>query len=236
MGFETLIPIGMSLLGSSMQADATEDAANAQAGATRDSIAEQRRQYDLTRSDYAPWREAGKNALQQLTESMRMPVTSADVMSDPGYAFGQQQGQLALDRKAAAAGGRVSGAALKSASRFATDYATTGYNSAYQRRQDSLNRLASIAGLGQTATAGSAAAGTSAANAISGALQSQGDATGAARLAQGSIWGNAATRLGSSAFGAPVYNAGGYSGTNDRNIFSTGNNVDWWSTYGSGGD
>lgn len=117
-------------------------------------------------------------------------------MSDPGYQFGLSQGQLGLDRKAAAAGGRVSGAALKSAAEYANNYATTGYNAAYQRRQDRLNRLASLANIGQTATGGSAAAGDAKSNAISNLISSQGDASAAASMAQGNIWGNTINQIG----------------------------------------
>jgi len=187
---------GATLVGGVLQADAAGNAADTQAQSSAEAIAEQRRQFDLTRSDYAPYREAGANALGQLRTEMNQPVTSADVMSDPGYQFGLSQGQLGLDRKAAAAGGRVSGAALKSASEYATNYATTGYNAAYQRRQDRLNRLAALAGIGQSATGGSAAAGATASNAISGIVSSQGDATAASQLAQGNIWGNTANQLG----------------------------------------
>lgn len=127
---------------------------------------------------------------------MDQPVTGANVMEDPGYAFGLQQGQLALDRKAAASGGRVSGAALKAASEYATNYATTGYNAAYQRRQDRLNRLAALAGIGQSATGSSAAAGANASGAITGLIGAQGNASGAASMAQGNIWGNAVNQLG----------------------------------------
>jgi hypothetical protein len=117
-------------------------------------------------------------------------------MSDPGYAFGMQQGQQALDRKAAAAGGRLSGASLKAAQQYGTDYATTGYGAAYQRNQDRLNRLAALAGLGQTATQASASAGSNASNQISGLLSGQGNAAGAAQLVQGNIWGNTVNQLG----------------------------------------
>ena len=188
---------GATLVGGVLQSQAAGDAADAQREGTAASIGEQRRQFDLTREDYKPYRESGVRALGQLETDINAPVTSADVMADPGYQFGLKQGQLGLDRKAAASGGRVSGAALKSAAEYATNYATTGYGAAYQRRQDRLNRLASLAGLGQTATSGSAAAGQSSANAISGALSSQGDATGAARMAQGNIWGNTVNQLGS---------------------------------------
>jgi hypothetical protein len=116
-------------------------------------------------------------------------------MSDPGYQFGLQQGQQALDRKIAAMGGRVSGAALKQAARFGTDYATTGYNAAYQRKQDRLNRLAALAGIGQSATGSSAAAGQAATNAISALRQDNAATQGAAGMAQANIWGNAGNQL-----------------------------------------
>jgi len=190
---------GAVVVGSVIASNAAGDAADAQSESSANSIGEQRRQFDLTRSDYAPYREAGTKALGQLQTDINAPVTSADVMSDPGYQFGLKQGQLGLDRKAAAGGGRVSGAALKSASEYATNYATAGYGAAYQRRQDRLNRLASLAGLGQTATSGSATAGASASNAITGIVGAQGDATGAARLAQGNIWGNAVNQIGAAA-------------------------------------
>jgi hypothetical protein len=183
--------VGGALIGS----NAASNAADSQSQSSQAAIDEQRRQFDLTRSDYAPYRSAGVDALGQLQTDINQPTTAADVMSDPGYQFGLDQGQLALDRKFAASGGRVSGAAMKAAAQYGTNYATTGYGAAYQRSQDRLNRLAALAGVGQTATAGSAAAGAGLANAISGILQSQGNATGAAQLAQGSIWGGAGNQL-----------------------------------------
>lgn len=182
--------------GALISSNSAGNAADSQASSSAAAIAEQQRQFDLTRGDEAPYRAAGTQALGQLQTSINTPTTAADVMSDPGYQFGLSQGQLGLDRKAAAAGGRVSGASLKAASSYATDYATTGYNAAYQRGQDRLNRLATLAGIGQTATGTGVAAGTNSANQISGLIDSQGNATGAAQLAQGNIWGNATNQLG----------------------------------------
>lgn len=122
-------------------------------------------------------------------------TTPEEVMSDPGYKFGLQQGQQALDRKIAAMGGRVSGAALKAAARYGTDYGASGYNAAYQRGQDRLNRLASLAGVGQSATQASSAAGAQSTNAISGLISSQGDANAAAGIAQGNIWRSTGNQL-----------------------------------------
>ena len=203
-----------SVISAFMASDSASNAADSQARSSAAAIAEQRRQADRTYDDYAPYRAAGTNALGQLQGQMGQQTTAADVMSDPGYQFGLQQGQQALDRKAAANGGRDSGASLKAASSYATDYATTGYGAAYQRRQDRLNRLASLAGIGQTATGASAAAGSGAANAISGIIGSQGDARAAGQLAQGNIWGGAANQLG--AIGQRWANqpgGGGYPGT-----------------------
>jgi hypothetical protein len=179
-----------------MQSNAASDAAGTQAASTAASIAEQRRQYDLTRSDYTPYREAGVKALGQLQTDINGAPTAAEVMSDPGYQFGLSQGQQAIDRKTAAAGGRVSGAALKAAAQYGTDYATTGYNSAWQRRGDRLNRLATLAGVGQTSTGASAAAGAATAGANSNLISAQGNAAGSAQLAQGNIWGNTVNQLG----------------------------------------
>ena len=107
-----MVGAGTALAGTVLQSGAASDAAQAQTDATNASIGEQRRQFDLTREDYAPYREAGKRGLAQYETEIGQPVTAADVMQDPGYQFGLTQGQTALDRKIAAMGGRVSGAAL----------------------------------------------------------------------------------------------------------------------------
>lgn len=245
-----------TIIGGALTGDAARKAGNQASDSNAAAIAEQRRQYDLTRSDYAPYRSVGYGALAQLAQAYGIPgfdipggqqhdvstpmqgeptpwdnftkygisgirrgaqvgpsvasvpsssmlsgpglthdVTGDEVLQDPGYQFGMQQGQQALDRKAAAAGGRISGAALKSASRFSTDYGSTKYGEAYQRRQDRLNRLQALAGIGQTSTAGSAAAGASSANAISSLLNDTGSTRAGSTLAQGNIWGNTFNNL-----------------------------------------
>lgn len=196
MGIETLIGVGGSLLGSALQSDAAGDAADASRAASEASIAEQKRQFDLTRSDYAPYREVGTNALRELAGSINTQPTAAEVMAQPGYQFGLDQGMQALNRRTAAAGGRISGAAMKAGTRYATDYATTGYNAAYQRSQDRLNRLAALAGIGQSATGASAAAGQTMAGNVGQALQNQGDTTAAAALYRGNTWANTANQIG----------------------------------------
>ena len=283
-----------SIGGALLSSGSASDAADSQAAGTAAATAENKRQFDLTRSDYAPGRNIGNNALRRLaalyglsdggggvagassggmteaqirqmlapqytTQPAQQPSTQfpfspregpdngiwgelapaapvvnqsgldaavqermsqqgqgaqgggqggaqtyndgldAPIQMDPGYQFGLDQGNQARDRKVAAAGGRVSGAALKGAQRFGVDYATTGYNAAYQRRQDRINRLQALAGIGQTATAGSAAAGAAASGANANLYSAQGNAAGAASLAQGNIWQTAGNQLGAMA-------------------------------------
>ena len=54
-----------------------------------------------------------------------------------------------------------------------------------------LNRLQALAGFGQTAAATSGQVGAQTSNAISNLVSRQGDATGASKIAQGNIWGDA---------------------------------------------
>lgn len=123
----------------------------------------------------------------------------SEVQMDPGYQFGLTEGQKAIDRKVAASGGRISGAAMKAAGQYGTDYATTKYDAAYNRanqaRSDRLNRLAALAGIGQTATGQSAQAGSNTANAIGNLATNQANASGAAGIAQANIWGGAGNQL-----------------------------------------
>lgn len=66
--FESILSVAGPLISGMMGADAAEDAANTQAQSTRESIAEQRRQFDLNRSDLAPYRGAGGAAVSRLRD------------------------------------------------------------------------------------------------------------------------------------------------------------------------
>lgn len=183
-------------LGGAIDGDkAQRDANRQQQQSTQAALDEQKRQFDLTRADYAPWRETGGRALTQLESDINAPTTAADVMSDPGYQFGLDQGQRALDRKIATMGGRVSGAALKAAARYGSDYGTTKYGEAYSRKQDRLNRLQDLAGLGQTAVSGTTSANQRSTDMRTDLITSQGNANAAATLGRANTWGNAANQI-----------------------------------------
>lgn len=188
---------------SSTQADAAKSAANTQADANRYAADIQYKMFQEQQKLQEPWRQAGERALPKLeAQYNQMPAsfsfTGADFnkFQDPGYAFRLAEGQRALDRTAAARGGLISGNALKAAQRYgqemgsqefqnAYNRALTGYNAAVQREATGYNRLASLAGIGQTA-AGQLANQAGAYGSAAGALASATGASSAnALLAQG---------------------------------------------------
>lgn len=88
--------------------------------------------------------------------SLLKPFSAADFTADPGYGFVQQQGEQGLARAAQAGRGVGSGKYLKDAMRFNTGLGSQEYSKVYDRyrnnQSDIFNRLASVAGIGQTAT------------------------------------------------------------------------------------
>lgn len=201
-----------------ISSNASKNAAKSQANASAAANQEQQREYDQTRADYAPYREAGTNALTHLNGLMADP---SQATKDPSYAFGMSQGTQAIDRSAASGGSLYSGATLKALERYGQDYAGTKLNEQY-------NRYANIAGLGQVATSGTTAAGTNAANQIGNNLTSLGNAQAANSLNQGNIWSNAANQL--SSYGKNNNWFGGSGGYQTPTQFQQGTNF-----YGGSG-
>lgn len=198
----TVVALGASAAaigGAYMSSKAVSKAADKSAQGTNDAISENRRQFDITQANQAPYLEAGKVALGKLAAENDTPLDASKIQMEPGYQFGLKQGQQAIDRRVAAAGGRISGAALKAAAQYGTDYATSGYSAAYARenqaRTDRLNRLAALAGVGQTATQSISSSGADMAGRNSALMMAAGETAGSARLAQANIWGNAGNQI-----------------------------------------
>lgn len=217
---------GAGLLGGVLSSSAASDAADTQASAARDATGLQREQWQQTRTDNMPAMEARNRSLARMQELLGInggtgakSLTSADVMADPGYQFGLQQGQQALDRTATARGMRNSGAALMAASRYGTDYGATKYNDAWNRQQgertNQFNQLASVAGLGQTGSNQIAAAGQNYANNAGNNMMSAANAQGAAGIASANVWGNTGNQL-----------AGWYGNQQGRNALAGPSNAD----------
>lgn len=116
----------------------------------------------------APPTQAGASGSGQVPNFLDT-FSEDDFRADPGYQFRLNEGLKAVQGSAAARGGLLSGGTLKAMNRFAQGNADQSYNDAYNRfnndRSLVFNRLASLAGMGQTANGQIAAAGQNYANA-----------------------------------------------------------------------
>lgn len=88
--------------------------------------------------------------------SLLRDFSAADYQEDPGYQFRVKQGEAAINRNALARGRYNSGSVLRALTDFNSGLASQEYGNAFNRfrsqQGDRFNRLASVAGIGQTAT------------------------------------------------------------------------------------
>jgi hypothetical protein len=217
MSWVAVAVVGGSVVSAAAGAHSAGKAAKAGSKAADQASAEQARQYDQTREDFAPYREVGAGALSQLAKLYGIASPGAggffseqqylalnpDVAADPwasknakehwdrfgrfsghksgmvggtpgnpggapdnsgffqspDYQFNLDQGQQAIDRSLAARGKSLSGAGVKEGVRYASGMASQEFGNFY-------NRLANLAGIGQSSTGSTAAAGANAANNI----------------------------------------------------------------------
>jgi len=213
------------------QARAGRDAARATRQGNDAAISEQRRQYDLARSDNAPFLQAGTDALRLQQDYLRGDRSGFENSSD--YLFAVDQGFKGLDRGAAAAGNLLSGGTD-------ADRIAYGQGLASQYAGAYYNRLAGLSGTGQTAGANLAALGANSANQIGALQQSTGNARASAYQNAGNAYAGAANQLaGIGGFVAgqyggrrtPTTTADPYGGT--YTTTSSGNG--WRNAYGRGG-
>ena len=158
---------GAIAVSSLVGANASRSAASTQANAANRATDISNEQYQQTREDQAPYREAGYNALSRM-QNMAGNVPGAfkfgmsDFQQDPGYQFRMDQGMKAIERSAAARGGLLSGNTGGALQNFgqglasqeyqnAYNRALTGYNTGVASENQLYNRQAGLAGIGQTA-------------------------------------------------------------------------------------
>lgn len=202
---------GAAVVGAGATMYAGSKAAKAQKNAANQQIAEQRRQYDQDRADWAPWRAAGESALSRLTAEMSGGPTTAFVAS-PGYQFRMSEGQKAIDRNRAARGLLNSGAADKARIAYGEGLAASEYG-------DWWNRNAGLAGVGQNATAATSQAGQNATNNITNALGQAGQARASSYANTGSAINSGMNNV----LAAYLYQKGGGFGSNAYGIKGAGN-------------
>jgi len=193
-----LIGAGVAAYGANQQKGAISSASNAQQAAMRQSLEEQKRQFEISQANMAPWLGAGRKALTAQQELMGLGGDSANQLSalanSPGYRFRLQQGQQGLESGLAARGGMGSGKAYTGAIDYNQNFASNEY-------ANRLNQLAGLSGTGQSTAQNMGTMGANYGLNYGNTLQSGANALGsaainAANATQSSILGGANLGLG----------------------------------------
>lgn len=105
----------------------------AQTDANALAIAEQKRQFDLTRADQLPFLQTGYKANDQISAALSGDLSG--FQSSPDYQFRQQEGTRTIGNSFAARGGAFSGNALKALTQYNSNLAAGEYGDWWNRRQ-----------------------------------------------------------------------------------------------------
>lgn len=138
--------------------------------------------YQQNRADNQPLMDTRNSALTQINSLLKDPST---ITQQPGYQFGLKQGANQLNNRAAASGNYYSGAQMKAAQQYGQDYAGT-------KLDQSLNRLTTVAGLGQVGANNNQANNTNFGTQGGNALQQGGNIRGSGYLGSFNTANNAA--------------------------------------------
>ena len=148
-----VIGVAGSNMAASRSADAQRRAADRIDSAEGRAMAEQRRQYNQTREDWAPWRATGTNALSNIDA-----VNSGDMSAfhkSPGYQFRLDEGTRNNENLFSMKGG--GGNAMRALAEYGQNFASNEFGNWY-------NRQLAGAGLGTQGTAQTQQAGQNMAN------------------------------------------------------------------------
>lgn len=175
--------------------------------------------------------------------------TAAQAAATPGYQFASTQGENAINAGAAANGSLLTGGTLNAEQQYGQGLANTNYNNVYNQALQSyntnyntwsnnqanqFNRLATLAGAGQTSAQQLGNAGITSAGQVASTLNSTGQqvgqninnaaaATASGYIAQGSDWGQgvsgAAKSLSQLAYMGQLMNPNGNS-PNNGNLYN----------------
>ena len=149
--------VGATLISAGVGAAASIYSANKQTAAAKAALNLQQNQYQQARTDLAPYRDLGNNALGSLnalygygtgTGTGGQPGTPnyTGFANSPDYNFALQQGGLAVDRSAAARGLLQSGGNIKDQIAFGQGLASQQYGNYVARLQNMLQVGAGAAG------------------------------------------------------------------------------------------
>ena len=188
--------------------NAAKKAARVQAASQDAALAQNQRQFDTTRADYAPFREAGANALGQQSalagaggaEAQQAAING--VQASPYFQSLMRNGTENVLQNASATGG------LRGGNTQASLY-NVGNDALAQAIQTQIGNLGGISQLGAGVTTNGAQLGQQNANAAGQFLTNKGTAQSQGALANGAMWSNAINQ-GTSLFGK--FFGGGFGG------------------------
>lgn len=182
-----------NLIGGSKAKKASRRAEAAQIEAAEKGIAEQRRQFDVTRADFAPYMQSGIGGLSGLSDLIGINGADAqsaglvNIQNSPALASIIRNGEEAILANGSATGGLRGGNMQRGLADFRADAFS-------DQLTQQIARLAGLAGLGQGATDSVSAFGANASNNVTDLLGQQGQARANGLLARGginaSLWNN----------------------------------------------
>jgi hypothetical protein len=215
MGFGKLISKGTDFLGLT-DSGAGDRAYAAQAEATREANETLKQNYGEAKDRYGAYSDQGAQSFGQLANLTNQderfstadnPMRNhsgvfgaQDFEQDPGYQFRMEEGLKAVNRGAAAGGGRGGGATMKALARFGQGLASEEYGNAYNRfnqdyqnsynrfnqdQANQFNRLGNLVNYGQNANNMITNAGMQTAQGISGNQMGLGNAQASMELNRG---------------------------------------------------
>lgn len=125
---------------------------------TRESLGEQRRQYETARGDLAPYREFGEGKIGELSDWLQTPEGQfrAPTMEDVQAGQGYQTRLGAVEGSAAARGSLFSGNALRDIGEFGASEYEREYGRRQGEFQNELAKRMQLANFGYGAAGGSA--------------------------------------------------------------------------------
>ena len=186
-----------SLAGGIMGANASKDAAQQQADASKYAANLQQQRYQETAGNLAPYRQAGTQSLAQLQGIMGqgpggLQAVQGMVNADPSYQFNLSQGQQAIDKAAAARGNFYAPQTLQDIGKYSQGVASNEYNQIWQR-------LFNMAGGGQNAAVQQGGFGLSAATNQGNAMMQGANASAAGTIGAANAWQTALAGIGGAA-------------------------------------
>ena len=210
---------GAAIAGGAMASSASNKAAKTQAASADKASQIQQANFEQTREDLMPYKQAGDTSLKQLMGQMgtsgyfNQTYDGQDTYNDPSYQFRLQQGQNAIQSSAAAQGGLLSGATLKALQNYGQESASQEYGNAYNRfnadQTNRYNRLSNLVGVGQNAAAQVGNAGAQTSQAIANNTMVGANSIAAGQVGSANAWSNTANDLGSMAAAYGIMNKKG---------------------------